>query len=229
MKTKSMILARRTPAFTLMELLVVIAIIAILAALLFPAGAAIKNKATIKKAQSELSQVVAMIERYKTRFGYYPPDHPTATGVDPLHNSLYFELVGSTHYQSTNTYMSLDGAAWVKTNDCPAVFGVGISSILNATKSTEEESKPAEKFLLQLKPNQYYQYTTGSSTIRLLTCSVTWPENLGTVIGVPLVNPWRYLKNGTNNPGSFDLWVDIFVSGKTNRISNWSSTPQYVY
>jgi hypothetical protein len=32
--------------------------------------------------------------------------------------------------------------------------------------------------------------------------------------------------NPTNNPGSFDLWIDVLYGGKTNRISNWSKDPQ---
>jgi len=26
----------------------------------------------------------------------------------------------------------------------------------------------------------------------------------------------------TNNPNSYDLWVDVVMNGKTNRLSNWS-------
>ena len=40
------------------------------------------------------------------------------------------------------------------------------------------------------------------------------------------MNPWNYvLTNPTNNPGSFDLWMDVSWSGKTNRVCNWSRDP----
>ena len=42
-------MTRSRRAFTLIELLVVMAVIAILAAMIFPAGAAIKRKATINR------------------------------------------------------------------------------------------------------------------------------------------------------------------------------------
>jgi len=34
---------------------------------------------------------------------------------------------------------------------------------------------------------------------------------------------WRYNSSSpTNNPSSFDLWVDVIINGQTNRFSNWS-------
>jgi hypothetical protein len=29
----------------------------------------------------------------------------------------------------------------------------------------------------------------------------------------------------TNNTRSFDLWIDVIISHKTNRISNWNDKP----
>lgn len=212
----------RSAAFTLIELLVVISVIAVLAALMFPAGAAIKKKATINKAKAQLRQVAELIERYQVRFGYLPPDHP----LEPSRNSLYFELMGSSREGTASpnfNYTSLDGAARISEADCQSDFGVG--AILNCTKSNAEEAKPAEQFLKQLRSDQYYEYARGGSTIRLLTCSVLWPASSGQIISGTQANPWRYLKNGTNNPGSFDLWVDVVLGGKTNRIGNWNSGP----
>jgi hypothetical protein len=43
------------------------------------------------------------------------------------------------------------------------------------------------------------------------------------------VNVIRYVSsNPTNNPTSYDLWVDLLIGGKTNRVSNWSKDPQIV-
>ena len=43
------------------------------------------------------------------------------------------------------------------------------------------------------------------------------------------INPFRYVSsNPTNNTSTFDLWVDVIVGGKTNRISNWSDKPEIV-
>ena len=41
-----------------------------------------------------------------------------------------------------------------------------------------------------------------------------------------LLNPWRYNSgHPTNNPNSYDLWVDVLIRGKTNRFCNWSRDP----
>ena len=228
MKNQNQIYSRRSAAFTLMELLIVISIIAILAALIFPVAAAIKNKAALNKAKVEVKQVAELIEQYKLQFGYYPPDHQTNPGVDPIYNTLYFELVGSTYDAANSLYTSLDGAAKITAAECGNLLGVsGPGSILNATKSASEESKPAKPFLREIKPGRYYQYTSGGSTIRLLTCSVPWSDRVAPIIPTaPTVNPFRYLKSSTNNPGGFELWVDVIANRKTNRISNWNSAVQ---
>ena len=77
------ILARRASrhllAFTLVELLVVIAIIAILAALLLPALSAAKKAAQVKKAKTEISQLVNAITRYDSTYSRYPTAQNTGS------------------------------------------------------------------------------------------------------------------------------------------------------
>jgi hypothetical protein len=36
--------------------------------------------------------------------------------------------------------------------------------------------------------------------------------------------PWRYnVSNPTNNPGSFDLWVELDIAGKKEIVGNWKN------
>jgi hypothetical protein len=87
----------------------------------------------------------------------------------------------------------------------------------------------AQKYLRDLKPPQIGDLENGK--VKILVGSVGWDSSVGqpvpTLPGgpatVPKLNPFRYIStNPTNNPKSFDLWIDIIVQGKTNRICNWS-------
>ena len=40
------------------------------------------------------------------------------------------------------------------------------------------------------------------------------------------VNPWRYVYPGTKNPGSYDLWIQLVIAGKTNLVCNWTKSVQ---
>ena len=64
MKTNHLRNLKPTFAFTLVEMLIVISIIAVLAAMIFPAFAAVKKSMTIKKAKAELRAVVLAIDSY---------------------------------------------------------------------------------------------------------------------------------------------------------------------
>ena len=184
----------------MIELLIVIAIIAVLAGLIFSAMPGIKAKQATSVAQSELTQITTAIEAYKARYGSYPPDSPTNA------SPLYYELEGM--ILSGNLYKSLDGSYQIATNI--VIDDLLIPGLVNAsTTAAATDDRPAvETFLKELKPAQVYTRTNG---LRVLTCSVD-----DTAV-------WRYnSSNPTNNPGAYDLWVDLVFGGKTNRISNWS-------
>jgi len=225
-------------AFTLIELLVVIAIIGILAALIFPAAAAIKKRGIITRTQTELDQVIVAIDLYKEKLGNYPPDNP---GLPAL-NQLYYELVGTAQLDSAN-FETLDKSArmqvsgfarafsTVDTNNSPILSRV--SGFNNCARAGGDEGISARNFLKGLRPGQYVAGVNNGIAVRLLTCSVQWPNKLPPLISTFTPddrgvnpNPWRYnSSNPTNSPNSYDLWVDVMIAGKTNRISNWRRQP----
>jgi hypothetical protein len=41
------------------------------------------------------------------------------------------------------------------------------------------------------------------------------------------LNPWRYNSSSpTNNPGSYELWIQLRIGGQTNLICNWTKQVQ---
>jgi prepilin-type N-terminal cleavage/methylation domain-containing protein len=215
-------------AFTLIELLVVIAIMAVLAALIIPITGAVTRHKLRSRTRAELRSIETAIVDYKTKKGFYPPDNPNSA---IFLNQLYYELSGTV--LSNGVFTTLDGDASVNAaQQLPGDFGLRsqISGFMNTMKGAGDEGMSAQKYIRDLKPAQV---ATLASGIKLLVGSVGWEPNwpwqpippgpapLGALKAG--VNPFRYVStNPTNNPGKFDLWIDILVQGKTNRVCNWS-------
>ncbi|MGO8680738.1 MAG: type II secretion system protein [Limisphaerales bacterium] len=209
-------------AFTLIELLVVISIIAVIAAFLLPVAGAVRKQSMIRTAQAEMAQLETAIDRYKSAYGFYPPSNGNTANY--LTNQLYFELLGTTN--NNGTYQTLDGSAKISGGDANSTFGV--SGFMNCSKTNADESTPqARDFLPDLKPNQIATYTNGTDVVKVLITSVGGPDAAYQPLGGLDLNPWRYNSSSpTNNPGSYDLWVQLSIGGKTNLICNWSKQVQ---
>jgi len=214
---------QRLAAFTLIEMLVVIAVIAILAAMIFPVAGVVKTNRIKKRAMVELAGIQMAIEDYKSKLGFYPPDNPLL----PATNQLYYELIGTT--LNNGIFQTRDGGAQIANNAAgfQAAFGPGTSLVgfMNCTKGAGgDDAAPSQQFLSNLRAAQFMAVTT-PITATVLGTSLEGPFMFQGAGGK--INPWRYnSSNATNNPGSFDLWVDVYVGSKTNRICNWSTTPQ---
>ena len=208
-----------------------------LAAFTIPVLKGIKRQQYIRTAQAEMAQLETAIERYKAAYGFYPPDNP----CDPRVNQLYFELLGTAVITNSGvlTYQSLDDPTIQIPQTQPdfkKVFGSDaggnncVNGFMNCTKpGGGEDARAAQNFLPGLKPNQVVVFTNNFGNnvlpIKLLVTSVGGPDltyqPLGT--GATGINPWRYKSsNPVNNPGAYDLWVQLAISGRTNLICNWS-------
>lgn len=218
---------RETAAFTLVELLVVIAIIGLLAALVVSLAGVATVKARTSRVQGEMSALVTAIEQYHKDKGYYPPDNTNNIAVV----SLYYELTGAiqTNVSGVSHFITAQQEN-LSTTEMTNVFNVG--GILN---SSSDPTQPAVNYLrASVSAGRTAGfYVTGSSgdTFTLLGIPVPGDTNglNYTLARGQLITPWHYVAtNPTNNPATFDLWMDVKWSGKTNRISNWSQTPQPV-
>jgi len=210
----------RRRAFTLIELLVVISIIAVLAAFTIPVMRTVKIRQYESHAQAEMAQIETAIESYKAANGFYPPDSPNT-----LVNQLYYELIGT--YTNAGNFITLDGSSQIAISSVNTAFNIGgfVNSGSTNNNNSGDDVRVARNFLPGLKPGQYGSFTNNGVLVTVLATSVGGPDLGGLVVGG--VNPWRYNSSSpTNNPGSYDLYVQLNIGGKTNLICNWSKQVQ---
>jgi prepilin-type N-terminal cleavage/methylation domain-containing protein len=217
-------------AFSLIELLIVISVIALLAALTFPAIQGVKRSAIRTRARNELGTVETVIERFQQKLGYYPPDNPANYAL----NQLYYELLGTTNVGTANApvYVTLDGSAKISAAELTTAFGGKITGFVNCSRPGRGDDTPGGMaFVDKLKPSQFLAIpfpTFPSITWTVLGSSIEGPLQYATAQGTK-INPWRYnSSNPQHNAKSFDLWIDVTVGDKTNRICNWSDKPLVV-
>jgi type II secretory pathway pseudopilin PulG len=209
------------------ELLVVISIIAVLASLILPVVGQVKRQTLLHAAQAEMSQLETAIDRYKSAYGFYPPCNTNNVLVNPL----YFELVGTTNNATTGKYETLDGGSAIAIGSVNMAFDGSIGGFINCNKPGVDESAPhARNFLPDLKPAQIARnYTNSTVAVTLLVTSSGGPDPAYQPLGPGTqdMNPWRYNSaNPTNNPGSYDLYIQLKIAGKTYLVCNWSKQVQ---
>ena len=209
-------------AFSLIELLVVIGVIIALAGLTFPVVNAVKRAQAIKRGQAELAAVEMAIQAYKEKLGYFPPDNANEWYT----NQLYYELLGCKYNGAT--FQTLDGSASVPSAVVKNAFPT-VQGFMNSARAGGDEATPAATFLPNVKPNQYLSTSVKGVPVNLLGVGMSGGYTLSGTAGGELT-PYGYCSsNPRHNSKTFDVWVDILVSGKTNRLCNWSERPILVY
>jgi len=214
--------ALRAPrsAFTLIELLTVIAVMGTLAALTLVVVGGIAKTKYRSIATAEMHQIENALEDYKAKYGVYPPSNANVGGITLP--QLYYELSGVAINFSTGNFVTLDGSSQIQTNLVQTAFGVG--GFINCSKGSGDDATPAKNYLPGLRANRFATVLDRGIWITNLVTSVNGPDAQYMPLGVVNVNPFRYMYPGTNNPNSYDLYVEIRISGQTNLICNWSKT-----
>lgn len=196
--------------FTLVEMLMVIAIIGILAALALTILPLAQERAKRSRVKAQLAQIQTAIQGYNSKHGFYPPGNPN----DPTfaNHQLFYELTGVVWTGNGSEYRDIHGHPIDATK-----FGVG--GFIHSTKA----DPPPRSFVGDKFPE-----SVNVAGVEYLKVPVEWPEGFANppLPAAPTVNVWRY--QSANHPSrqlknkeSFDLWAEIVIRGKVERISNW--------
>jgi hypothetical protein len=183
-------------------------------------------KKTISRAQSQLAQLETAIESFKAKQGTYPPGNGWTPADNLLRfsaatNQLYYELTGA---QAAGASFTSATRELISTATINAFFNVG--GFMNASPDAGE----IKNYFLSVSPADLANINTVAAPVRVFIFPAKGPRNLKDADG-RIVSPWCYDTSSTNrvNLNSYDLWVDLILRGKTNRICNWSRTPLIVY
>ena len=127
---------RSARAFTLIELLVVIAIIGILAALLLPVLAHVKEKAREKQAQLEISEIVQAINSYYSTYSRFPTstnamNDAVATGGDYTY--------GGTVWRKNKTFFTIPQTGTVRSNSEVVAILMDMETFPNGTVTVNKD------------------------------------------------------------------------------------------
>jgi prepilin-type N-terminal cleavage/methylation domain-containing protein len=251
---------RNRLAFTLIELLTVISIIAVLAGMVVGLAPVASAKMKEARVRGELAGLVTAIESYKAKFGVYPPDHTykatfpgvgEVTVVNPIMNTLYYELTGALVDNRQALFFTADDEVQLRAD---VLFNLtGREGFVNAiprvgigaTLSPEDRQLKRRLFSREFKAYQsceIFRRTNNAGYVDFEVLAVghsgdasgkkgagvSWPLNIPAanhpIPTNPGLNPWRYVStNPTNNPNSFDLWAEIIVKGERRIIGNWKN------
>ena len=170
-----------------------------------------KTRSTVKV---ELRALEMVIESYKAKNNFYPPDNPKDYSRPPL----FYELTGTTNvaiggvHEYHSRFASADPP--LNENDLMQIFGM--KGFLNAGQAGDESE--VQSFYKNLLPRQVREIPAGNGAppYKVLVAPRHGMDRLPAV--------WHYNKTSpTNNVGEFDLWAEIDLRGDKVIIGNWEN------
>ena len=196
--------------FTLIELLVVMGIIGVLAGLSVGLASVASRSQKTKRAESDLNELVTVIEIYKSKLGHYPSDNPSNPGLSPL----FYELSGATFDAGLYSVAGVEEK-----------LGIGFATdIFNGT-GIGNAVRPGDQLQSNhsFKPTQHKKVKEGSTTVEVLVSPQPGPSTTSRpAADGTSANVWQYVRtNPQHNKTTFDLWIDINIGSSSVQVHNW--------
>jgi hypothetical protein len=168
--------------------------------------------------RDQRAKLVSAIEAYKAHFGVYPPDHLLSRKplvVDPDTNTLFYELVG-TIYNPTTKIFQVGGMEAAEEKYVKEFFQC------DGFKNCGETTNQIKQFLA-IEPLPARQLHDDPDVFAV-GFRVPYEGFAPVVVWEFEASPWRYVSSSpTNNPGKFDLWMELKTKKRTVVIGNWKA------
>jgi len=168
--------------------------------------------------RSQRRQLVGAIEAYKAGMGFYPPDHVLSRNplrIDAVTNQLLYELLG-TVYDPTNETFSAKGFERVGKGMIKEMFNT------DGFKNSASSDDSVKHFLVaDFVPSREVH---DDPDVNVLSFSSALEGIDGDVAGEFEFSSWHYVSSTpTNNPGRFDLWIEVKAADRAIIIGNWQA------
>jgi hypothetical protein len=157
------------------------------------------------------------IGAYKTKLGFYPPDHVIDQQpllVDAVTNPLLYELLGTWHDPAAETFTPAR---------FPSVHRSLIKSFFNTDGFKNSAAKADEvQHFLDASAIEATVAVNSKPDVGLLGYYPSWEGIEPDIYSLVGLSSWRYNSSApVHNPGSFDLWIEIETSQTNILIGNW--------
>jgi hypothetical protein len=158
------------------------------------------------------------LEAYKTQFGTYPADHLVSLQplvVDPVTNTLFYELCGVV-LNAANRRIQVAGLE-------PAELDY-VTNFLHCPlfRNFSDRTDGVKRFLP--KENTASRQFHDDPDVFALGFNITSETVPSEVIWEVDLSTWRYISSSpTNNPGKYDLWIELKTKDHAVTIGNWAA------
>jgi hypothetical protein len=189
-----------------------------IAAAIFDARVRAAMPAVCAEIREQRRTLVSAIEAYKAHFGVYPADHVVSRQplvVNAVDNPLLYELAGVI-YEPTNKMFRLGTLEPADAKFVKEFFQC------DGFKNCGERPDQITRFLTTrpLPARQLHD----DPDVFVLGSTIPNEGFAPEVASAFKVSSWRYVSSSpTNNPGRFDLWIEVDTKSRTVVLGNWKS------